>query len=249
MRDNSTKGAYNALADWFEYLNDDCGYDEWSQYLIKRVKELSPSLKTCLDIGCGSGYFTRELKKAGFLVTGVDISPEMLNKAERLTREQNLKIPYILGDVTKLKVMERADLAVAVNDCFNYVQKDKLLTAFKKVYSSLKKGGYFFFDISSEYKLKNKVADKVSADDREDITYLSVNSREGDKVIMDVTLFVKCENGLFERFDERHLLYIYTVDEVKAALCEAGFEILDVRGHLDGDINNSDRINFACKRA
>ena len=53
--------AYSALAEWFEYLNDDCGYENWSQYLIK---ELSPyGLTTGLDVGCGGGYFTRYYRK------------------------------------------------------------------------------------------------------------------------------------------------------------------------------------------
>ena len=31
---------YSALGGAFEYLNDDCGYDEWSQYLINKLKSL-----------------------------------------------------------------------------------------------------------------------------------------------------------------------------------------------------------------
>ena len=31
------EAAYAGLADWFEYLNDDCGYENWSQYLIAKL--------------------------------------------------------------------------------------------------------------------------------------------------------------------------------------------------------------------
>ncbi len=30
--------SYSALGRWFEYLNDDCDYGQWSQYLIDLVK-------------------------------------------------------------------------------------------------------------------------------------------------------------------------------------------------------------------
>ena len=35
-----------------------------------------------LDIGCGSGRFTRAFQRAGYEMTGLDVSAEMLNKAE-----------------------------------------------------------------------------------------------------------------------------------------------------------------------
>ena len=31
------EAAYAGLADWFEYLNDDCDYENWSQYLIAKL--------------------------------------------------------------------------------------------------------------------------------------------------------------------------------------------------------------------
>ena len=30
--------AYANLAKWFEYLNDDCDYENWSQYLIEKLR-------------------------------------------------------------------------------------------------------------------------------------------------------------------------------------------------------------------
>ena len=45
------KTAYSTLAEWFEYLNDDCDYEQWSQYLIKTLSAYP--LDTGLDVGCG----------------------------------------------------------------------------------------------------------------------------------------------------------------------------------------------------
>ena len=57
------KAAYANLAPWFEYLNDDCGYENWSQYLIEKL--CAYPLKTGLDVGCGGGYFTRAFIRNG----------------------------------------------------------------------------------------------------------------------------------------------------------------------------------------
>ena len=40
-----------------------------------------------LDIGCGTGELARELAAGGFMVTGADISPEMLNRARTADRQ------------------------------------------------------------------------------------------------------------------------------------------------------------------
>jgi len=235
--------AYYALADWFEYLNDDCGYLEWSQYLIKTLKRYVKDGAKGVDIGCGSGYFTRALKRAGYGVIGVDISEEMLIKAQELSAKEGLSIQYIRQNISSLKLINKADFAVAINDCINYLPKDKLVSSFKSVYSSLKKGGAFLFDISSKNKLMNKEGG-VSLDDRDNVTYISLNTVDSEKVTMDVTLFVRTDVNLFKRFDERHLLYIYDECDIERALCEVGFKLTSVSGHLGEDVNISDRINF-----
>lgn len=238
--------AYDALADWFEYLNDDCGYEEWSQYLLSLLSENNAG-KTGLDVGCGSGYFTRKLHKKGYAVTGVDCSAAMLSKASELARAEGLSIPFVAGDITALKVFERVDFIVAVNDCFNYVPKNKLLSALKRAHACLKKGGLLFFDVSSERKLKN--LPPVSIDDRENVTYFSFNRTEGAKVIMDVSLFIKKENGEeYTRRDETHEQYIYTEEEIVSALSAVGFAVISCAGHLGGEKAESDRLEFLARR-
>ena len=64
-------GAYSALAAWFEYLNADCDYEKWSQYLYDRLRSLGVTGGKGLDIGCGSGAFTRAFAAFGFDMTGV----------------------------------------------------------------------------------------------------------------------------------------------------------------------------------
>lgn len=55
-----------------------------------------------LDVGCGSGYFSREMAGRGALVTAVDLSPAMLAHARRLEHESPLGIDYREGDAARL---------------------------------------------------------------------------------------------------------------------------------------------------
>ena len=236
------KAAYANLAKWFEYLNDDCGYENWSQYLIMQLKKYP--VATGLDVGCGGGWFTRAFQKAGYQMTGLDVSAEMLDYAQETALKAGLRSEYLLGDITKMKLPRRFDFVTAINDCINYIPKNKLNAAVKNVASALKKEGIFLFDISSPRKFREKIANTVCADDREEVTYISFNKEETDGVTMDVTLFVKTANNKFERLDETHRQYVYTEEEICQALENNGFEIISMQGHLGEDKSQSDRIGF-----
>ena len=238
------ENSYSALGRWFEYLNKDCGYEQWSQYLINLLKEGGAG-QSGLDIGCGNGYFTRALTRAGYSVTGIDISPRMLDTAQKLALKEGIKAEFLLGDITKIKVNSKKDFCLAINDCINYIPKNRLKAAFSHVYGALKKGGTFIFDISSAEKLKNTIGNNLFAEDTDDISYIWFNTLSGDSVTMDLTFFERRSDGKYMRYDERHIQYIYEDEEILSALNEAGFEAKS-EGHLGKD--KRERINFICTR-
>ena len=162
--------------------------------------------------------------------------------------KQGARGEYILGDITKMKLPARFDFVTAINDCMNYIPKTKLNAAFKNIRGALKKGGIFLFDISSKGKIDKKVANTVSVDDRDEITYLSFNRPESDGVTMEVTLFAKNADGSYSRMDETHRQYAYEESEIFTALEQNGFTVLEVEGHLGGDKNTSDRITFLAQK-
>lgn len=239
--------AYEYLSEWFEFLNDDCDYALWSQYFIDGLKRLQAGSRG-LELGCGSGAFCRALSKCGYEMTGADISAPMLSKGARLAKDGGLNIQFVQADAANLKTPEKYDFILSPNDCYNYIPQKKLPAAFKSALSALKKGGIFWLDISSAYKLREKVANTVCADDRDEVTYLAFNSLKDDRVEMDVTLFVKEADGRFTRYDETHTQYIHETEDVRAALIKADFEILSVEGHLGEKAEGSDRVNFICRK-
>jgi len=239
--------AYDSLAEWFEYLNDDCDYVSWSQYFIDTLHKFNAG-REGLEMGCGSGAFCRALSNAGFLMTGADISIPMLQRAAQLARQEGLQIPFIQADAVRFKSPKKYDFVIAPNDCYNYIPQDKLLTAFRRALECLKKGGIFWVDVSSEYKFRTKIANNILADDRDDVTYLSFNKLYKDKVETDVTLFIHESDGKFVRKDERHVQYIHTEEEISSALDRAGFVLLAVEGHLGEEKAESDRLNLICRK-
>jgi SAM-dependent methyltransferase len=241
---------YSALGSYFEYLNKDCDYEKWSQYIIQKLALLHVG-NTGLDIGCGNGTFTRALYKAGYAISGVDISPAMLTKARELATKNGVRTEFLQGDITKLKVSAKVDFAIAVNDCLNYVAPEKIPAAFAHVAGCLKKGGAFLFDVSSDYKLKNVLGNNLFAEDRDELTYLWFNTLQQNCVEMDLTFFIPQKDGTYRRADEHHVQYIHTQEFLTEKLSEAGFEVLATEGHLGADILAEEaplRYNFICRK-
>ena len=240
------KAAYANLAKWFEYLNDDCDYENWSQYLILKLAAFP--LRNGLDVGCGGGWFTRAFQKHGYQMTGLDRSPEMLDFAQERALKTGVRSEYLLGDITRFRALKKFDFITAINDCLNYIPAEKLDAAFKNMKNALAKNGVLLFDVSSPRKFREKIANTVSVDDRDDVTYFSFNRAETDGVTMEVSLFVKGEEGKYERLDETHRQYMHTEETLCAALERNGFAILGVEGHLGEDKTESDRLVFLAQR-
>ena len=240
--------AYSALAGWFEYLNADCDYDSWSQYLYRRLCDAGVAGGRGMDIGCGSGAFTRAFARRGFEMTGYDVSAEMLTAAESLARREGVRAQYILSDARRIRpVGGKADFALCVNDCLNYIPQSDVPAFFARVASALRRGGAFLFDVSSAHKLRDTIGNNAFCEDRDEVAWMWFNRLHEDRVEMDVTLFVREGDGRFSRRDEHHTQYIHKQDDLVSAARGAGFTVLSVEGGR-GDASDDARRNFICKR-
>ena len=73
------------------------------------------------------------------------------------------------------------------------------------------------FDISSPYKLKDILGDNTFAEDTGRIAYIWQNSYDSQSKLIEMNLsfFEKTENGLYERFTERHIQRAHSEQELK----------------------------------
>ena len=240
--------AYAGLADWFEYLNSDCDYDSWSQYLYERLCAQGIAGGKGLDIGCGSGRFTREFVRRGFGMTGYDVSAAMLAKAEQLSAKEGVYPHYVLCNARRIRTLGgKADFALCVNDCVNYIPQADVLRFFSRAAACLKRGGAFLFDVSSAYKLREVVGNNTFCEDRDEVAWMWFNTLHADRVEMEFTLFVRERDGRFGREDERHVQYIHEETALAAAAETAGFTVRAIEGDR-GDPSDKMRRNFICVR-
>lgn len=86
---------YNAkFAEVYDIFMDNTDYDAWANYIISLLPTDFPKGARIFECGCGTGALTLRLNKAGYDVTGSDISRDMLEvaaeKSRRCGQKQNL---------------------------------------------------------------------------------------------------------------------------------------------------------------
>ncbi len=241
--------AYSALSKVYEYLICDCDYEKWSQYLLNCLKNCGvKSGSKGIDCACGSGFFTRALKRGGYDVTGVDFSREMLDEALRNSAKEGLKIQYLLMDMASLKTFEKVDFITVINDGINYVSPEKLPKMFKSFHSALKSGGTLLFDFSSEYKIKNILGNNLFGEDDENCSYLWFNKQGDGYVDMDIVLFLK--NGeTYVKREEEHRQFAHKTEFIVDLLQKCGFVVASVTEYLGAPVcATSERIEIIAKK-
>jgi ubiquinone/menaquinone biosynthesis C-methylase UbiE len=102
------------------------------------------SANTVLDMGCGTGVAARTIaRRANFSgrVTGIDLSPYLIEAAKRLADEEGLgtRVEFLSGDTRDLDIPDGRFDAVVAHSLVSHVQE--ALTVLKKVGRVVKPGG------------------------------------------------------------------------------------------------------------
>ena len=106
------KDVFTEIADYYDEMNDIMSMgmvQGWHRFMMRKAGDISG--KRCLDVGTGTGEIAFHVARtagAGSTVVGVDITPKMLELAERKEKEMDLpvKIDWRVGDALNLEFEE-----------------------------------------------------------------------------------------------------------------------------------------------
>jgi ubiquinone/menaquinone biosynthesis C-methylase UbiE len=101
-----------------------------------------------LDVGCGAGYFAREMARRGARVIGVDISPRMIEHAQREEAATRLGIEYRVGDAAKLDALFPAESFDAATSCLALQDMPNVATALRAIHTVLRPQARFVASIT-----------------------------------------------------------------------------------------------------
>lgn len=216
--------SYQSLAACYDALMDDVDYDAWGRYIVSLLKSRGIVRGKILDAACGTGAVTQRLCAAGYEVTGLDMSEQMLEHAANRLRKKGFRCQLICRDMCELALHRPMDAINCSCDGVNYLTKDfDVQRFFKSAFDHLKAGGVLTFDISSKDKLE-AMAGQFYAEDRGDIAYIWNNTMEDGILHMDLAFFTRRQDGLYIRTDEEHDQKAHDADTLISYLQAAGFE-------------------------
>jgi len=115
------------------------GKKRWQRRVEMLTAHLKPSDKV-LELGCGTGYFTKEIVKTGAFVTAIDISPELLQIAKEEIKENNAS--FILENAYEMSFDANSFDSIVGSSVLHHLEIEK---AISEMFRVLKPGGPMYF--------------------------------------------------------------------------------------------------------
>jgi SAM-dependent methyltransferase len=204
--------------------------------LLSRV----PNGAAVLDVCCGTGQFTEQIRQRGYELAGVDSSGEMI----RYARQNAPSVDFTVADVREFSLRRSFDAAYCVYESLNHVpDAEGLGLAFTCVRRHLKTGAPFLFDLNREeaYILYWNNSDAVVEPESVFITR-SVYDEETKIGTCDITAFDRA-GAVWRREDFTVRQKCHSMSAAQSALLEAGFR--DVTLHDARDAGMAGDAGYA----
>lgn len=205
-------------------LMDDTEDDLWSEYLMELLKSKSlypPS--RIFETACGTGRITLPLAQSGYKLIALDISEEMLQRAQDKIKRAGTTVDFVFGDMKSFILPKPVDAVICACDGINYLVRDiDAIRFFESCNRNLVAGGVLLFDMGSYNKLTKVLGNNVFYDDRDDVTCLWQNRVSKDLLHIGVTLFIR-EGNLYRRMDEEHIQRAYEIKKITQIMRQSGF--------------------------
>ena len=134
----------------YKYQGDELAVDDEKYVLYQSwLESLHPYLKSgssVLDLGCGCGLPACDILSKNYQVTGIDISPVQIDRAQNIF--PNLE--FICGDICSHDFREKSFDAIISLYSLIHVPTEEQEGVLQKVYRLLKNDGVFLFIAGQE---------------------------------------------------------------------------------------------------
>ena len=217
-------GAYENLAVSYDRLTNDVDYEATVAFYNAILQREGLHPRTAVDLACGTGSVTRLLARQGIVVTGVDMSEEMLTVAWEKCADMENPPRFVCQKLQELHLPRAVDLAVCALDSLDYITDPAdCQEAIRRVYKALNPGGIFIFDVNTPEKLR-AMDGQVFLDEDEDVycVWRGEFDEETNICSYGMDLFQR-QGKLWMRSFEEHCEYAYSSEQLMGFLKDAGF--------------------------
>lgn len=194
--------------------------------LLKWIHENQLTVKTSMDLACGTGILCQILHENGIKAAGMDFSEGMI----AIAKERSPEIEYEVADMITYRPDKKFDLVTCTGDAINHIiHIDDVEQIFKNVYGYLNEGGHFIFDILHENTVSPEEA--IDLDFSEEVKAQFSVTQDEKTVNLKTKVY---ENGEFQ-FEENITETVYDPEVICELLRRNGFEIVRCADQLMDD--------------
>lgn len=232
--------------DWSQHLQDshwlkgdDTGSDE-AEFIMKAVR-LRPG-DSVMDAPCGAGRIAVHIAKAGCLVTGIDINPRFIARAQQRFVNEKLDANLMVLDMRAIDFHNEFDAIYNWSGSFGYYSDEENANLLKRMAMALKPGGYLLIDQPNRVRLLRHFAHEYQVEN-------AVRRNRWDAANQRVESVLYVENK--EQPMTFSSVRLYTPAQIKQLLAKADLSLLAMYGSQDSTsyTRTSRRIIIVAKKA
>jgi SAM-dependent methyltransferase len=240
---------FRDYAKYYDLLYQDKDYQAESDYVMNLVNTHQPETKKILEFGSGSGIHGRILGNAGYQVSGVELSQQMIDLGKSSINEenQNPNFSCILGDCADTYISHDFDTAISLFHVVSYQTTNKKLSnVFKNAHRQLKAGGVFILDYwyaPAVWSIGPSIRVKRIKNQDLSITRIAEPECKRDQNIVKVKYqtFVEDRNTkCITEINETHMMRAFETEEISNFAKKSGFSLVHSEEWMTGKSPSKD---------
>ena len=181
-----------------------------------------------LDAGCGTGRYAIELGRRGYVVEGIDQSPELIDVAKRAAIHQPSSVSFHVGDLLALPD-HRYDAILCRGVLNDFLDTGRRQAVFSSFADALRPRGVLILDVreweaTKDRKQREPLFRKSVDTDRGKLTFTSITELDPERrqLLLSETHTLVNDAGELSS-DYRFVMRCWTRAELEAAFKRCGF--------------------------
>ncbi len=190
----------------------------FGEQLLVWLRRNNVSVKTSMDLACGTGVLCEIMYNNGSDAYGMDFSSGMID----IAKSRNSAITYEVADMITYRPNDKFDLVTCTGDALNHIESlSDIKKIFENIYAYTSNGGYFIFDILNENEISESDPFEMDFDVNTKVWFQMTRPAE-NKVNLKIRVF---ENGELS-FEENIRETVHDVKIICSLLEDSGFKII-----------------------
>jgi len=226
--------SFKNYAKYYDFIYQGKNYNIECNF-IEEIFETTKKPKNILELGCGTGNYTKILLERGYKVTAIDISGEMLEIAR-----EKCSTKFLEGDIRTIKIDDKFDCCLAMFAVMGYITKNRdIKKTLINIRKHLKTNGIFIFDVWNGLSVMRTLPEqrvKIVENNEAKIIRYAIPNLIAFEHICEVNyklLVLNKKENSYHEINEKHMMRYYFPQEIIYYLEESGFEVITIHPFLN----------------